>query len=215
MGTHDQRNSILRTLRAFDGMSGRTAEVIDKRLKRLTPDFLTELEEFTNAIRDRGVQSVIRTIGGALVRMGPGEFMAGMRPFLDHYLKLCDAVSPQNSLAWGTTCRGLILGLDHYTGHRNSTLSSETTEALLYAAAAVLNTKNDAPYWNSNSDYTFKRQVESTYSLPEGELLDLIVGHPEAAPRFSALLLRGKYRMAELIAVIESEAPLPLTEGAL
>lgn len=212
MTAYQQLDSIFHTLniKTYGAPGNKSTKTVYERLKNFDTAFLTELDEFLTAVRSKEVHGVIRMFGTSLFRLSPEDYKYTTRPFLDHYLRLCDTINPHQPGLWGTLCRGLVSGLDNYTGHRDRTLTPETTDALLHAAAAILASEPKTP-----AEEWVNQHVANYYSLPEGELLDLIIHHPEAASRLSALFLNGTTRMAELVAVTGQDAPLVLSVGAL
>lgn len=210
MTSYRQLDSIYHTLEIYGATGNKSTSTVHERLKAFDAEFLTELDEFLTAVRFKGVHGVIKMFGTALFRLSPEDYKYTSRPFLDHYIKLCETISPNEPRKWGTLCRELVSGLDNYTGHRNRTLTPETTEALLYAAAAIRESEPKTP-----EDEREVQQVTYYGSLPEGEMLSLIVHNPEAASRLSALFLNGTTRMAELAAAVESGSSMTLAVGAL
>ena len=203
-------DSIFDTLNRYGVAGSKSAKTFHERLGAFDKVFLTELNDFLTEVDSRRIHSVIRAFSNALFRLSPEVYEYTTRPFLDHYIKLCDTISQQAPGQWGTLCRGLISGLDNYTGHRDRTLTLETTTALLHAAAAVLASEPKT----LEEEWEFKH-VTYYYSLPEGELLDFIVKNPDASTRLSAMFMRGTTRIAELAAAVDQGASLSLTVGAL
>lgn len=210
MTGYQLRESIFITLNINGAIGSKSTRVVDERLQQFDTAFLIELNEFLMALHRRRIRPVINAFSNTLFKLNPRDYEFTIRPFLDHYLKLCDTISPQEPGQWGTLCRGLINGLENYTGHRDRAMTPETTDALLHAAAVMMTSEP-----KTMDEELEVQHVTHFYSLPEGELLDLIVGNPDAATRFSALLLNGTTRVAELVAATEKEAPLSLLEGAL
>lgn len=210
MNGYQLRESIFITLNINGATGSKSTRVVDERLQQFDTAFLIELDGFLMELHRRRIHSVINTFSNALFKLAPRDYEFTIRPFLDHYLRLCDAISPHEPGQWGTLCRGLINGLENYTAHRDRMMTPETTDALLHAAAAMMT--SDPKTIDEELEV---QHVTHYYSLSEGELLDLIVGNPDAATRFSALLLNGTTRVAELVAATEKETPLSLLEGAL